>query len=252
MDENPLRWALASAVVLLLAALTCCAPQAWERDPAVKAAKRACKDVPRGERYSCVERRAVDTNNPDVCHLVGMWIDDMCLQSVYEAADHAAICDQLYLEEVRPTCRAYYRRPPVDFVTDGVVSVGAGLPDHTIEYRISVIHWGNQEVEDLEAYLILPEAEGLRSMVRLDYLMAAPPDVIVPNRGLMYEGSITWDAELSRKEVGSLLHKVRIHLVWTFEGERHTRLLPLSTEKGPDVFPSTPESSLDEPGQSVG
>ncbi|MBC8445571.1 MAG: transposase, partial [Chloroflexi bacterium] len=46
--------------------------------------------------------------NPDVCRLAGMWVDDMCLQAVYEAADDPTICDRLYLEGVRPTCRAYY------------------------------------------------------------------------------------------------------------------------------------------------
>jgi hypothetical protein len=50
----------------------------------------------------------VETLNPNVCRLAGIWVDDMRLQAVYEAAGDPAICDQLYLEGVRPTCRAYY------------------------------------------------------------------------------------------------------------------------------------------------
>jgi hypothetical protein len=90
---------------LLLAA---CGPEAWERDPAIQAAKRECKQVAEGDSYTCIERRAVETLNPDVCRLAGIWIDDMCLQAVYEAAGDPAICDELYLEGVRPICRAYY------------------------------------------------------------------------------------------------------------------------------------------------
>jgi hypothetical protein len=37
-----------------------------------------------------------------------MWVDDMCLQAVYEAADDPSICDRLYLSGVVPNCHAYY------------------------------------------------------------------------------------------------------------------------------------------------
>jgi Tol biopolymer transport system component len=99
----------ATLLALLLAlALVACCPEAWERDPQVQKAKRACKELDEGERYACIERHAVETLNPDVCRLAGIWIDDMCLQAVYEAAGDPAICEQIYLEGVRPTCRAYY------------------------------------------------------------------------------------------------------------------------------------------------
>ena len=101
---------LAFPFVLCLMAipLAACAPQPWKQAPDVQAAKRDCTDLAEGERYACIERHAVDSLNPDVCRLAGMWVDDMCLQAVYEAADDPTICDQLYLEGVRPTCRAYY------------------------------------------------------------------------------------------------------------------------------------------------
>jgi hypothetical protein len=85
-----------------------CGAEAWERDPQVQAARRACKQLGKAADYDCVERYAVESLNPDVCRLAGIWIDDMCLQAVYEAADDPAICEQLYLEGVRPNCRAYY------------------------------------------------------------------------------------------------------------------------------------------------
>jgi hypothetical protein len=97
------------AVLLVLALLLVgCGAQAWERDPGVQAAKQACTGLGQGETYDCIERRAVESLNPDLCRLAGKWIDDMCLQAVYEAAGDPAICEQIYLAGVRPTCRAYY------------------------------------------------------------------------------------------------------------------------------------------------
>ena len=92
----------------LLMLLAGCAPQPWKQDPDVQAAKRDCAGLPQGEHYSCIERQAVASLNPDVCHLAGMWVDDMCLQAVYEAADDPTICDRLYLSGVVPNCHAYY------------------------------------------------------------------------------------------------------------------------------------------------
>ena len=95
-------------LVSLAALLAACGAEAWERDPQVQAAKRACKQLGKAADYDCVERHAVESLNPDVCRLAGIWIDDMCLQAVYEAAADPAICEQIYLQGVRPTCRAYY------------------------------------------------------------------------------------------------------------------------------------------------
>ncbi len=100
-------WRL-SVLVFLGIFLAGCGAKAWERDPAVQAAKKACKGLDKQLFYPCVERHAVESLNPDVCRLASIWIDDMCLQAVYEAADDPAICERLYLEGVRPTCRAYY------------------------------------------------------------------------------------------------------------------------------------------------
>lgn len=95
-------------LISLAALLAACGAEAWERDPQVQAARRACRQLGKAADYDCVERYAVETLNPDICRLAGIWIDDMCLQAVYEAADDPAICEQLYLGGVRPTCRAYY------------------------------------------------------------------------------------------------------------------------------------------------
>ncbi len=101
-------------LILVISAifLAACAPQAWKQDPTVQRAKKACWGRDEGDRYACIERHAVESLNPDVCHLAGIWVDDMCLQAVYEAAGNSAICDQLYLEGVRPNCRAYYGNLP--------------------------------------------------------------------------------------------------------------------------------------------
>ncbi len=124
-----------AAITLLLAA---CGPEAWEQDPAVQAAKQACKRLDEGERYTCIERHAVESLNPDVCRLAGIWIDDMCLQAVYEAANDPAICEQLYLEGVQPNCRAFYseeaalqlryRDPVLGFAAE--VPAGWEISDH--------------------------------------------------------------------------------------------------------------------------
>jgi hypothetical protein len=50
-------------------------------------------------------------SNPESCHLLGIAVDDMCLPAVCDAAGDPAICDRLYPEGIRPTCRAYYADP---------------------------------------------------------------------------------------------------------------------------------------------
>jgi hypothetical protein len=132
------RWL--TAVLWAILSLTSCASEPWEQNPAVKTAKKACQVLDEGERYDCIERHAVETLNPDVCRLAGMWIDDtfaslsagMCLQMVYEAADDPAICEQLYLEGVRPTCRAYYAQAlvPLRRYTDAVLGFAAEVPSN--------------------------------------------------------------------------------------------------------------------------
>jgi hypothetical protein len=193
---------------LIATPLAACAPQPWKQDP-------------------------------DVCRLTGMWIDDMCLQAVYQAADDPTICDRLYLKGVRPTCRAYYRRPAVDFATSTSINVGGELGRQRLGYRVVVVHWGNRPVEDLTAWLVLPKAEGLPARVLLQ-TEALPIVVVKPNYSRVYEGEIVWETERSKGEIGALLDQAQIRLVWTLDGERQEKLFPLSTEKGPDWGRSVP------------
>ena len=72
------RWLC--AVLWAVLCLAACGPEQWTQVPAVQAAKKACTGLGEGERYDCIERRAVQSLDPDVCRLVGIWIDDMCLQ----------------------------------------------------------------------------------------------------------------------------------------------------------------------------
>ncbi len=97
-------WISASLIFLLAA----CAGPAWKADPDVQAVMRVCASPEVADQYACLEREAVTRLSPEVCRLAGIWIDDMCLQAVYEAADDPAICDRIYLRGVVPTCKAYY------------------------------------------------------------------------------------------------------------------------------------------------
>jgi hypothetical protein len=228
-EGSAVKKGIACAPVVLFTLLTTCAPKPWERDPDVQAAKRACKGLPEGDQYACVEDRAVETLNPDVCRLAGMWIDDMCLQAIYEAADDPAICDQLFLDGVRPTCREYYQRPAVDFAIDSVLSVGGELGHTVVEYQVAVTHIGNRAIEDLEAALVFPEAAGLPAQLQLERTEMAPADLVEPNQARIYEGEIAWEIERSKEAVSAVLDGAKIRLTWSFQGERHKQLFPLST-----------------------
>ena len=166
-------------------------------------------------------------------------MDHACLQAVYQAADDPAICDRLYLKGVRPTCRAYYQRPAVDFATSSLIEVSGEAGRQTIGYRVVVIHYGNRPVEDLTAWLVLPKAEGLSARVLLQ-AEALPIVVVKPNYGRVYEGEIVWETKRSEEEIGALLDRAQIRLAWTRDGERQERLFPPSTEKGPDWGTSVP------------
>jgi hypothetical protein len=110
--------------------LPACGHEPWQRDRDVQAADQSCEGLDEGDPYACIERHAVETLNPDVCRLAGIWIDDLCLQAVYEAAGDPAICDQLYLEGVRPTCRAYYAQRTIAMqrYVDPVLGFTAEVP----------------------------------------------------------------------------------------------------------------------------
>jgi hypothetical protein len=226
-------------LLVLLVLLAGCAPQPWKQDSDVQAAKQDCAGFPQGEHYACIERHAVTSLNPEVCRLANVWVDDACLQAVYQAADDPTICDRLYLKGVRPTCRAYYQRPAVDFATSTHINVGGKAGRQTIGYRVVVVHWGNRPVEDLTAWLVLPKAEGLPARILLQ-TEALPIVVVKPNYGRVYEGEIVWETEGSKEEIGVLFDRAQIRLAWTLDGERQEKLFPPSTEKGPDWGTSVP------------
>ena len=101
-----------SILILLAVVLAACAPVAAPgNDPALAAVRRACADLPDRGREQCIVDQAAQALNPEICRLLNIYIDDWCLQVVYEAADDPAICDRLYLPGIRPTCHAYYADP---------------------------------------------------------------------------------------------------------------------------------------------
>ena len=112
MRSRSILLSLAMTLSLALLVAACLArPPLQTNDPDVQAAQDACQDIPDSERDACIELQAVATLNPEVCRLLGIAVDDACLQAVYEAADDPAICDRLYLPGVVPTCKAYYADP---------------------------------------------------------------------------------------------------------------------------------------------
>ena len=122
---NRLMW-LMYLLALLLAS---CASQSWKQDLGVRTARQNCASLPEDEHYTCVERHAVEALNPDICRLAGKWIDDMCLQALYEAADDATICGQVYLEGLRSTCRDYYagRSSPMLAPAQAIVEISSQI-----------------------------------------------------------------------------------------------------------------------------
>ncbi len=98
------------AATLAALVLTACAarPLLQVDDPQVQAARQACQDTRDLERAPCIEQQAVAALNPDICRLLGIAVDDACLQAVYQAANDPAICDRLYLSGVVSTCKTYY------------------------------------------------------------------------------------------------------------------------------------------------
>lgn len=93
--------------LILIAILAACTASSWQGDPAVQAAREDCGSG-RAADYGCIEATAVAVLNPEICHLAGIYIDDMCLQAVYQAANDPSICDRIYLQGVVPNCRQYY------------------------------------------------------------------------------------------------------------------------------------------------
>ncbi|MGD8466059.1 MAG: hypothetical protein PVI09_19545 [Anaerolineae bacterium] len=103
------RWFTGLLIVGLLSIpLVACAGPAWESHPDVQQARIACAGLRRAEHLDCIEEQAVASLNPAVCHLVAASLDTLCLRAVYEAAGDAAICEQIYLPEVKEACQAWF------------------------------------------------------------------------------------------------------------------------------------------------
>ncbi len=246
-------------IVLLLLLLAACSLESWERDPQVQTAEKACKGLDEGERYACIERHAVESLNPDVCRLAGIWIDDMCLQAVYETADDPAICERLYLEGVRPTCRAYYSRPAADWIVDTVLNVG-GEPGHqVIAAQVVITHQGNYPVEDLGAWLVFPRAVGLPAEPELKSMGSAPAGPLEPNHARIYATEIGWQTDLAKEEINAILAHAQIRLAWTVDGERQEGIFPLSIRDASRALPAAagadttgvPQESAPSPSPAV-
>ena len=103
-------WMLLTGLIFGLL-LTACQGPAWEDAPNVQAARIACAGLRKSEHYVCIEEQAAARLDPDVCHLAGAGLDDLCLQAVYEAADDPAICDRLYLKGTDANCREWVAQP---------------------------------------------------------------------------------------------------------------------------------------------
>jgi hypothetical protein len=136
LSDPRLSTTLVAALAALLLSACSARPPLQVDDPQVQAARRACQDTRDMERYACIEQQAVAALNPDVCRLLGIAVDDACLQTVYQAANDPAICDRLYLPGVAPTCRAYYAslgraasaQPAVTSTASQEVAAGALIP----------------------------------------------------------------------------------------------------------------------------
>jgi hypothetical protein len=100
-------FAVALCLFFLLAACSA-RPPLQTNDPDVQAARAACRGIPEADRFACIEQQAVAALNPDVCRLLGIAVDDACLQAVYEVADDPAVCERLYLPGAVPACKDYY------------------------------------------------------------------------------------------------------------------------------------------------
>jgi len=79
-------------------------------DPQVRAAWEVCKSQAIEDRYGCFERSAVQTQNPDICWLVGATQDDWCMQSVYERSEDKEICEQISKIGVRRLCEEHFEK----------------------------------------------------------------------------------------------------------------------------------------------
>jgi len=91
--------------------LTGCRGPVWEQSPDVQAARIACAGLRASEHFVCVEEQATARMNPDVCHLAFAGLDNLCLQSVYEASVDPSICDHIYLEDTATDCREWFALP---------------------------------------------------------------------------------------------------------------------------------------------
>ncbi len=157
---QPITTRIVIALLAVLAALLLAAcsarPPLQSHDPQVQAARRACRGLPQSQRYICIEQQAIAALNPDVCRLLGIAMDDACLQFVYEAADDPAICDRLYLPSVALNCRAYYAslgrvapaQPAVTSTASQVAAEGTLIPYTSDDLGLALAFPSGWKVEE--------------------------------------------------------------------------------------------------------
>lgn len=82
-----------------------------QSDPDVQLARRSCRNIS-GDKFDCCVQYAIEYENPNICALTSIFVDDVCLDEVWRAVGDPSICERIYLESVRPNCRAYFRDHP--------------------------------------------------------------------------------------------------------------------------------------------
>lgn len=88
-------------------------PNPWLSDPIIRSnpevqrAKVTCQSS--AGHFDCVVEQAIQFENPNICALTSIFVDDACLDQVWRAVNDPAICDQLYLEPTRPNCAEYFQ-----------------------------------------------------------------------------------------------------------------------------------------------
>jgi hypothetical protein len=98
----------------------------------VQAAEKACRRFDEEGQYTCAECHGTDSLDPDAYRQGCIWIDDMCLQTVYDAVGDLATCEQTYSAGVRPICCAYDAQPivPLRRYTDSLLGFAVEVPSN--------------------------------------------------------------------------------------------------------------------------
>jgi hypothetical protein len=92
-------------------------PNPWLKDTTIKSdeeVQMAMKNCRQGseDKYDCYVQYAIEYENPNICALTSIFVDDACLDDVWRAIDDPSICDRIYLVNTRPNCRNYFSNHP--------------------------------------------------------------------------------------------------------------------------------------------